>query len=240
MDARVWAARIRYELGGVLLSRDAPGDRPQTQRHLLAAAENFTRLGLRRRAEQAGERLAAAAPPENLFQREGEVWALGFGGAVVRLPDAKGLRDIARLLATPGRDVPASALLGTEASAEAATGSDPVLDETARAAYRRRLADLDDELADAERANDPERASRARAERDALVDALSAAYGLGRRARRLGDASERARKTVTARIRDSLARIEARHPLLAAHLRASVVTGTLCSYRPAEEVRWQL
>jgi hypothetical protein len=58
--------------------------------------------------------------------------------------------------------------------------------------------------------------------------------------RRLGDASERARKTVTARIRDSLGRIEARHPQLGGHLRASIATGTVCSYRPAEQVRWRL
>jgi hypothetical protein len=45
---------------------------------------------------------------------------------------------------------------------------------------------------------------------------------------------------VTARIRDSLSRIEARHPALGRHLRESIVTGTFCAYRPTTPVRWQL
>jgi hypothetical protein len=45
--------------------------------------------------------------------------------------------------------------------------------------------------------------------------------GFGRRPRRLGDANERAYKTVTARIRDSLARITARRPSLGVHLNAT-------------------
>ena len=240
MDARPWVARLHYQLGVTLAERGGAEDRQEAERHLRAAAEGAERLRLAFHADQARARLGVVAAPENVFRLEGDVWTLGFGGVVVRLPDAKGLRDIARLLAVPGQDLPAADLLGSEASAEAATGSDPVLDETARAAYRQRLADLDEEVGDAEQAGDPERATRARVERDRLVDALSAAYGLGGRVRRLGDASERARKTVTARIRDSLGRIEARHPQLGGHLRASIATGTVCSYRPAEQVRWRL
>ena len=36
---------------------------------------------------------------------------------------------------------------------------------------------------------------------------------------------------MTARIRDALRKIERRHPALGAHLRQSVVTGRMCSYR---------
>ena len=53
-------------------------------------------------------------------------------------------------------------------------------------------------------------------------------------------AAERARTTVTARIRDAIGRIERAHPELGRHLRASIVTGTRCSYRPAETVRWDI
>jgi hypothetical protein len=49
---------------------------------------------------------------------------------------------------------------------------------------------------------------------------------------------ERLRKTVTARIRDTLRRLDQRHSALAAHLRASVHTGTLCVCAPAEPVSW--
>jgi hypothetical protein len=72
------------------------------------------------------------------------------------------------------------------------------------------------------------------------VGELAAAAGLGGRPRRLGDRSERARKAVTARIRDVIARIERAHPALGAHLRVSITTGTFCAYSPAAPASWEL
>jgi hypothetical protein len=239
MDARPWAALVRCETGRILLDRDRPGDRANAEKNLLAAADAARRLGLAGQARRAQALLAEAATPANVFRRDGDVWTLGYGGVVVRLPDAKGLRDIARLLAAPGREIPAPQLLGVEAAAEAGTGADPVLDAAARSAYQRRLAELDAEIADAEDAHDVERAAHARVERDTLIDVLAAAYGLGGRARRLGDATERARKAVTARIRDSTDRIAQRHPALGRHLRDAITTGARCSYRPFEPTDWR-
>jgi hypothetical protein len=56
----------------------------------------------------------------------------------------------------------------------------------------------------------------------------------------LGDEAERARKAVTARIRDTLRRLDEAHPELAAHLRAAVSTGSTCLYQPAEPVHFRL
>ena len=55
-----------------------------------------------------------------------------------------------------------------------------------------------------------------------------------------GDQSERARKAVTARIRDIIGRVEQVHPALAGHLRESVTTGTRCCYSPPVPVSWRL
>ena len=57
---------------------------------------------------------------------------------------------------------------------------------------------------------------------------LTGAYGLGGRPRRAGDPAEKARTTVTSRIRDAIGRVETVHPDLGRHLRASVRTGTFC------------
>jgi hypothetical protein len=119
-------------------------------------------------------------------------------------------------------------------------GADPVLDDQARAAYRARLAELDAEIDQHDAANDPHHADRARAERDALLAELSRAVGLGGRPRRLGDDTERARKAVSARIHDAIARIERASPALGRHLRQAVATGTSCSYSPPEPTRWRL
>jgi hypothetical protein len=119
-------------------------------------------------------------------------------------------------------------------------GADPVLDDRARAAYKARLAELEAEVDDAEAAADLGRAERARAERDRLVDELARAAGLGGRPRRLGDDRERARKAVTARVRDAVGRIERAHPALGRQLREAITTGTACSYDPATPVDWEL
>jgi len=53
-----------------------------------------------------------------------------------------------------------------------------------------------------------------------------------------GDAAERARKAVTNRIRQSVARIRAAHAVLGVHLENSVRTGMYCAYRPERRLRW--
>ena len=82
------------------------------------------------------------------------------------------------------------------------------------------------------------RAERAKDDLDALTDELATAYGLGGRPRSSSSDAERARKAVGWRIRDAIRRIDAVHPDLAAHLRASLQLGTFCSYRPGSHAGW--
>jgi tetratricopeptide (TPR) repeat protein len=170
-----------------------------------------------------------------VFRFDGGSWELDYEGRSVHLPDAKGLRDIAVLLSTPGQPVIALTLLGLDMPG----GADPILDDRARKAYRARLQDLDAEIDEAQNWHDPARAERATTERAALINELTAAAGLAGRTRLLGDHTERARKTVTARIRDALRRIERAHPELSEHLRATITTGTACEYAPASPTIWE-
>ena len=192
-----------------------------------------------------------SAPEENAITREGEFWTLSYGGRVVRLKDTKGLRDLARLLSTPGAEVAAVDLAGVATPVPAGRGraaadaglvqlgdAGELLDERARQEYRQRLIDLEAEVNDAEASNDPERASRARQERDFIIDELGAAVGLMGKSRRALDPAERARKAVTWRLRDTISRIAASDPELGRHLRHSVRTGTFCVYDPAAPTRW--
>ncbi|MCF2527554.1 ATP-binding protein [Yinghuangia soli] len=178
------------------------------------------------------------------FRLDGPVWQLTYAGTTVHMPDAKGLRDLHHLLGRPGTEVPAVRLLnpagGDVVVAARGMGGDAVLDEAAKAAYKRRLARLDDEIDRAAELGDDAKAAAYDAERAALLDELRAAAGLGGRARRLGDEAERARKTVTARIKDTLRRMDAVHPALAAHLRATVATGSSCTYRDDGTTAWRL
>jgi hypothetical protein len=216
------------------------GEHSAAADHLTAAVAQHHQLGASAWAQLSaleqthiGRGAPAAAAP-NRFRREGAVWHITYRGKTIRMPDAKGLHDIAALLARPREPVPATQLAGLVTPA----GADPVLDDQARAAYKARLTELDQDIDDATADSDLERVSRAAAERDALIGELSRALGLGGRNRRLGDDSERARKAVTARIHHAIDHLQHYHPDLAAHLRAAIRTGTACSYQPAEPVGW--
>ena len=153
------------------------------------------------------------------------------------------MRDLAVLLARPGREVHVLDLVeasGGPSRAEAGTDTGPMLDATARAAYQRRLVDLEDEIETAARDSDLGRLTTLEAEKEFLAAELAAALGLGGRPRVSGDRVERARKAVAMRIGTALKAIEGEHPDLARHLRNSVSTGRSCSYRPDQEVTWQL
>lgn len=218
---------------------------------LRAALAIYRDLGVHERVQDIETRLRGHEPPTvNAFRRVGEIWALAYDGKEVRLRDSKGLRDLARLLAQPGRAVAALDLAierptqtnqspGLEGLREPGDVGE-LLDVTARQAYKRRLAELEAELEGAAASADLGRAARLSEERDALVNELAAAYGLGGKARRPGHPAERARTAVTSRTRSAIKKIERVHPTLGRHLRRSVHTGTFCVYEPEEPVAWSL
>jgi hypothetical protein len=117
-----------------------------------------------------------------------------------------------------------------------------MLDDRAKQVYRRRLAEIEDDMEEARALGDAERAAQADTERDFLVRELSRAVGLGGRDRRAASASERARVSVTRAVRQAIARIGEHHPHLGEHLTRAVGTGTYCTYAPDPRVptRWSL
>jgi hypothetical protein len=167
---------------------------------------------------------------------------VAFRGRDATVPDSKGMADLAALLARPGAEVHVLDLVeaGGGPSARAAAGeadTGPALDARARAAYRGRLAELEEEI-DAAGDGSPH-VGQLKAERDFIAAELGAALGLGGRARATGDRVERARKAVTMRVGTALKAIEGVHPDLARHLRLAVATGRFCSYRPEQPVTWE-
>jgi hypothetical protein len=244
---------VELELGRLAVALDRP---VEARGHLVRARSSVERAHARLLAEEiasleqrCGQPDAAAVvpaearPAENLFRRDGQFWTLSYRGRTVRMKDAKGLQDLARLVARPGIEIHVLDLVGSRADpTRRALGSaadlGEMLDTRARAEYRRRLAELDDEIDDAEQCADLARAERARVERDFIVDELAAAVGLDGRPRRTGDPAERARKAVTGRIRLTIGRLSAEHPDLARHLTKAVRTGTYCVYEPEIPVDW--
>jgi hypothetical protein len=194
------------------------------------------------RAALSGEHLRRleepAAQAANVFRSQGGVWTLTFDGVTAHLPDSKGLRDLATLLGGPW-------------------GGGPRRAATRRPSARRRRRPGAGRPGPRRLPGAPGRAGRRarpgrRRQRPGPRRPGAARTGgptgravQGDRPRgppppRLGDDTERARKAVSARIHEAIARIERVNPALGRHLRQAVATGTQCSYTPPEPVHWRL
>ena len=223
------AAHTRVSLADALAARSGPGDQE--------AAEGQRRLA-RSVAERLGMNilLARLPPAANRWRlhRDGDDWLLEAGGERSRLRDARGLHYLRALLAVPGRDVPALDLVAGGAGVHPQAAG-PVLDEQARSAYRRRLAQLAAELEAADRTGDPGRSEALQAERQALLAELRKATGLAGRTREVSLEAERARVNVTRTLRGTLDRISQAAPRAGAYLQASIRTGRACRYEPGPD-----
>ncbi len=229
IGALPFVASTSAELASALRQRPAGpgGPDPEAATHSARALELATRLGLTGLL-----RRLPPDPQEWRLEREGTDWLLSAGAEGLRLRDSRGLRYLHALLAAAGQEVPALDLVaGGPGLVDRGLG--PRLDDTARAAYRGRLAAIDAELGSADAAGDPAAAAAASAERQALVDELRRASGLGGRDRQSSPDAERARVNATRALRSAIERIAIDAPLTAAHLEASIRTGRLCRYQPA-------
>jgi hypothetical protein len=181
-------------------------------------------------------RVAPADGSVGELRRTGAAWSISWRGEPATVADAKGIRDLATLLGHPRTPIHVLELMGTGWSGGGDAG--PLLDQQARTAYRNRLRELTDELAEAEEFADVGRAERLRTEQQFLARELAAALGLGGRTRVAGDPVERARKAVSMRIAAAIRAIDRVHAPLGRHLRASVRTGRHCVYEPEDDVTW--
>jgi hypothetical protein len=248
---------VGHQLGNLAALLDRPAE---ALAYLQTARDGYLAAGASLLARRADDELAAlgARPPTVVDQAhtrpgagavragqlrlEGQLWHLTWEERDSVVRDAKGMRDLAQLLSQPRRPVSALDLVevaGGPAAASAGSDLGPVLDSTARRAYKARLVELEEEIAQAESDADLGHVERLRAERSMIAEELAGALGLGGRPRVAGDPVERARKAVTMRIRAAVKAIESVDPVLAQHLRNSVKTGRFCVYEPELDARWR-
>ena len=258
LGAPGWLAHGRLDHARMLVQPGGPEDQRRAAELAGQAGEAYRALGMTVHAERAVALLggttatAGARPERGTFRLEGEYWALEYGGTQARLRDSKGLRYLARLLQRPGLEHHALDLVVGEGSdgrrpSAAATrdaGLAPagpgdagaVLDARAKAAYKRRVVDLREEIDEATANGDAGRLAWAQDEMDFLLAELSAAVGLGGRDRKAASDAEKARQSVTRAIRGAIDRVAEAHPQLGGHLRATVRTGIYTSYSPDPRV----
>jgi len=235
------AARLYGRASQVAELAAAPDDHLERLKKALLSARSATGGALRD---------PKVATSDLCFMREGEFWTLVYHGTTSRLKDIKGLGFIAQLLRAPGREFHVLDLVGAaqgnvpaaynrvegELRSEGLGDAGEMLDAAAKAAYRRRITELREEIEEADAFNDPARSERAQEELEALVGQISGAVGLGGRDRKAASAAERARLSVTKTIKDALRKISDNDPTLGSHLVSTIRTGTYCSYTPDPRV----
>lgn len=174
------------------------------------------------------------------------LWWVGRDGAPSVVRDLKGLHYLRHLLARPGVDVPAlelsDAVAGHPGTGVAEPDTGELLDRRALADYRRRLAELEEELDEAHAWSDEGRLARLGAEREALLAELRGATGLGGRVRTSGATQERARVAVRKAVAKAIGQVADVDGPLGRLLTDTVSTGGTCRYEPdpGRPTRWEL
>jgi hypothetical protein len=223
-------------------ARAAAGRDDLAHEEWTTARRTFADFGAVTRAEEVsrllGEPSRGALPAGAAsFRASDGLRTVCFHGSEVVLPDLVGFRHLERLLMQPDVEVHVLDLVGTPL-AEAGV---PLLDEDAKAAYRRRLADVEEDLEEARRNDDLARLELAERDREYLLRELERAVGRHGRVRTTGGTAERARTSVARSVRYALDRLAEAHPLAAGHLRQCVRTGTWCRYvpDPVSPISWE-
>jgi len=203
--------------------------------------------------------LEQVAPAKELYvlRKEGETWHAVFEGEVRSVPHTIGMDYIAALLASPHRKIPCAKLAGTEQiplfEAEAETAEDDyarrpksgkslnanaLLDRKAVNNYKKRIAEIETQMEIAQATN-TDKVEHLERERKTLEREISRAQGMHGKLR-VNDASEKARKAVTAAITRAFSGIEHAHPKFWRHLKATIRTGIDPIYKPDKVISWEI
>jgi tetratricopeptide (TPR) repeat protein len=220
----------RATLAEALDRRRAPGDTERSAELRRSAIDDARRFGMTGRAGQWERRQWVDDSDAVVVQRDGRVWQVRHGDRAALVPHTIGMSYLAQMIAHPDVEIAAIELSGGHATSCRSSSGQPVLDARAKAEYRRRIEELQEEVEDADVCADLARAARARAELDRFVDELTRATGFAGRSRSFTDDAERARVAVHKAIKRALATISEADSELGRELSSRVVTGARCVY----------
>lgn len=223
------------------------GEAGRAAKHAQCALAGYEALGadwwagrMERRARgasSAGRRSSRPADPVRMIRFSpgpAGIWLIGPAEAPQALGALRGFSYLRQLVRNPEKDIACEDLASSfDRTLRGIREQEiPLLDPAALAAQRRHLAELDEEINQAEEWNDLDRSTALGVERQEFIAQLASARGLLGRPRNLGSASERARISVRKAIAAAVERIEAAEPDTARLLRAGIRTGRLCRYEP--------
>jgi hypothetical protein len=162
-------------------------------------------------------------------ERVHQGWRVKLGGHQAVVPDSIGMEYLAALITRRDDSVPCLELVSGHAVTMRGSAGDPVLDERARLAYRRRIEELQQDVDEAEADADSERAARARLELDRFVEELARTTGFAGRPRTFGDEAERARVSVNKALKRALQQLLQSDREIGEYIAVRLVTGLRCT-----------
>jgi tetratricopeptide (TPR) repeat protein len=176
----------------------------------------------------------------HMHEQSGGLWLIGRVGHQMTLPNLRGLHHLQALVARPNTAIDVLHLVKADGGMALDEPGVDLIDDQARRAYRARLIEVDHDIDEASTESDLGRLERLTDEREALLEQLRAATGIGGRSRTTGSSRERARIAVRKSIMAAVARVAESDPWLGRHLRNHVRTGSECRYEsdPDHPVRW--
>lgn len=211
------------------------GNWPEAFNPNVAQAQSTTVEDIVSTRAKAGE---APAEPAFLFARDGDGWLIRAFGEQGHFADAQGLNHIARLLASPGKAVPLTELVGEEPRRENARPShfaEPLLDDDALNDIRQKIAAYDADIERAESDMDVTLAEILRREREQLLSQVNRAMRPGGRPKAFQSESSK----LVDRVRKALSRVydtlrKGGMPKTAAHFESAIErNGGGMVYHPA-------
>ncbi|MBA7675483.1 hypothetical protein ES703_83718 [subsurface metagenome] len=193
---------------------------------------------------------------KNVFKKDGDFWQVAYqSNGTTTIKDSKGMSYIARLLEKPNEPIAALSLANPKSDTKLmiqgkAVENDTVssdsgkpqeiIDKDTLQSCQKRIIDIKNELADAEKNNDLAAQERLEAEKEQILSELNAALNLRGESRSFTDNLDKARKAVTNAIKRALENIKKHSMPLYQHLNNSIQRGINFAYKPDRQTNWQL
>ncbi len=188
--------------------------------------------------EETGQKSKPAEEPskeaKNVFKKDGDFWQVAYqSNDTTTIKDSKGMSYIARLLEKPNEPIAALSLANPKSDTKLmiqgkAVENDTVssdsgkpqeiIDEDTLQSCQKRIIDINNELADAEKNNDLAAQERLEAEKEQILSELNAVRNLKGESRSFTDNLVKARKAVTNAIKRALENIKTHSMPLYQHL----------------------
>lgn len=183
--------------------------------------------------------IASPSKPQYALLNEGATWRMIFEGKETTVPDSKGIRYLAQLLANPGKSFTALELAHPEAAQERFVQSDlEATDTHSLREYKRHLQRIEEDLEEARAYGREDDILRLEDEKDAILKHLSGVAATDGKPRLSGE-KEKARKSVSAALRRALSSISGQSQDAFLFLNANLSFGSRFSYGSVD-CRWEV